>query len=282
MFIKMKSNFIMNNLKVSVLMAVYNGGQCLRSSIDSILNQTFTDFEFIIINDGSTDRSLEIINEYREKDERIILLNQVNTGLTKALNSGARFAKGRFIARQDADDISLPDRLEQQVSYMRKNPGTVVLGSKADIIKDEDLISAYSREKYKSFAVSVDISKQNHLPHSSVLFRKEIFKKCGGYNETFKVSQDFDLWNRMAAFGNIDILKNTLVLRRIESSGISRQYFFMQMRAAAKIRWKYRRINSIQTLFLIYWYAVRHIIVAFLFNDKDIRDFFDKKRIGEN
>jgi glycosyltransferase involved in cell wall biosynthesis len=120
---------------ISVVMPVYNAAQYLREAIDSILNQTFRDFEFIIINDGSTDRSLEIIQSYN--DDRIRLINQKNTGLAKALNNGIAIAKSDFIARMDADDISIPERLTSQFSFLESNVDVVAVGSNAEVIDKE-------------------------------------------------------------------------------------------------------------------------------------------------
>ena len=104
---------------ISVLMSVYNGELCLAEAIESILNQTFRDFEFLIINDGSTDSSWEIIQRYAEKDQRIVPITQENIGLTKSLNKGILIAKGEFIARQDSDDLSLPKRFDKQLPWVK-------------------------------------------------------------------------------------------------------------------------------------------------------------------
>lgn len=114
--------------KVSVVMSVYNGEKYLPETIDSILNQTFKDFEFIIINDGSTDKTAKILTSY--DDPRIRIFNQENMGLTKSLNRAISLAKGEYIARMDADDISYPERLKKQVDYLNKNPDIGLVGSK--------------------------------------------------------------------------------------------------------------------------------------------------------
>jgi glycosyltransferase involved in cell wall biosynthesis len=119
--------------RISVVMSVYNGEKYLRQAIESILQQTYTDFEFIIIDDGSTDSSREIIQSYDDKRIRLVI-NEQNIGLTKSLNKGIRLAKGEFIARMDADDISLPQRFEKQVAYLDSHPEVGVLGTYANII----------------------------------------------------------------------------------------------------------------------------------------------------
>ena len=130
---------------ISVVMSVYNGEKYLKRSIDSILNQTFKDFEFIIINDGSTDKSLEIIKSY--DDDRIVLIDQENKGLTKSLNIGIKTASGKYIARQDADDVSLPDRLKKQVDFLEVREDVVLLGCRAyEVIGEKRILSRYFEE----------------------------------------------------------------------------------------------------------------------------------------
>ncbi len=119
---------------ISVVMSVYNGDKYLREEIESILNQTFKDFEFIIVNDGSTDKSLEIIKSYN--DPRIVIIDQENTGLAKALNNGINIAKGRYIARMDQDDISNPERFEKQIEFLENLSEYVAIGSWSNHISE--------------------------------------------------------------------------------------------------------------------------------------------------
>ena len=121
-----------NDPKISVVMAVYNGEKYLREAIDSILNQTFKDFEFIIVNDGSTDRTREILESFI--DPRIVLIHQEHMGLTKSLNRGIALAKGKYIARQDADDISMAERLEKQFNFLESHENVALLGTAGHII----------------------------------------------------------------------------------------------------------------------------------------------------
>jgi glycosyltransferase involved in cell wall biosynthesis len=121
--------------KVSVVMSVYNGEKYLCEAIDSILNQTFENFEFLIVNDGSTDRTLEILQSYR--DPRIkVINNERNIGLTASLNKGLKIAKGEYVARMDADDVSFPHRLEQQKAFLDRNPRVAMVGSWAEVIDE--------------------------------------------------------------------------------------------------------------------------------------------------
>src|SRR4051812_32189612 len=122
----------MSEVKVTVLMSAYNTEMYISEAIHSVLNQTFTDFELLIVNDGSTDKTMEIIQTF--KDPRIILVNQPNGGVSKALNNGLHHAKAKFIARFDSDDICYPERLQVQYDFMQENPDYVLCGSSADYI----------------------------------------------------------------------------------------------------------------------------------------------------
>ena len=124
------------NPLVSVLMSVYNGDRYLDEAIDSILSQTYENFEFIIINDGSTDHTKDILSSYSNQDNRIRVFHQKNHGLTFSLNRGLELSRGKYVARMDADDISSPRRLEEQINYLRANPEVGVLGTQMEIINE--------------------------------------------------------------------------------------------------------------------------------------------------
>lgn len=188
------------NPKISVIMSVYNGERYLREAIESILNQTFTDFEFIIVNDGSTDSSLEIIQSY--DDERIkIINNEKNIGLTKSLNKALKVARGEYIARQDADDISLPNRFEEQIKYLERHPEVALLGTNIyKIDENGKIIGKYIVLAKPSIK---DLFNGNQFNHGSVMFKKEVIDELGGYNELFKYAQDYELWLRIAKHYNI-------------------------------------------------------------------------------
>lgn len=182
----------MKKPKVSAVMAVYNGEKYLDESTQSILNQTFKDFEFIIINDASTDKSLKIIRKYKRKDPRIVLLNnKKNLGLTKSLNKGLKKARGRYIARQDADDISLPSRLEKQFSFLEKNKDFFLCGTNfrqvdasGRIIPTKPLVCSWEEIK-KKLALGV-----SPLVHPSIMFRNKGFF----YREKMWYCEDFDFF----------------------------------------------------------------------------------------
>jgi glycosyltransferase involved in cell wall biosynthesis len=182
--------------KISVVMSVYNGGKYLKLAVESILNQSFKDFEFIIINDGSTDKSLDLLKSFQKQDERIKIISRENKGLISSLNEGIKLAQGEYITRMDADDISKTTRLEKQLKYMEEN-NLMVCGAWAQGIdelgnKIKDMNYPPSEKKIKSSSLL-----HNPFIHPSVMFRKDVFKKAGGYKKFFKHIEDYELWTRI-------------------------------------------------------------------------------------
>ncbi len=209
--------------KISVLMSVYNGSVYLRESIESILNQTFTDFEFIIINDCSTDNSWEIINEYAEKDSRIVLVNnEENIGLTKSLNKGLNIAKGEYIARQDADDISFSQRFEKQVLLLDKHLEVALASCEIEYINPEGGFIGKDLSACAPDLVAWYLLFFNRLSgHSQVVFRKKLVLDLGGYCESYRYSQDYELWCRIVKIRKIFILPEVLLQQRRHNQSIS-------------------------------------------------------------
>lgn len=178
--------------RVTVLMPVYNGERYLKEAIDSILSQTRKDFDFLIINDGSTDSSEEIIKSYH--DPRITLVNHdKNRGLVEALNQGLDLACGDYVARMDCDDVSLPSRLEKQVCFMDKNKDVGVCGT---------WIKFIGTNRIKKYPVSHESIKFNYLyscpiAHPTIMIRKSIFAANNiKYDDNYKHAEDYELWSR--------------------------------------------------------------------------------------
>lgn len=204
-----------DNPTISVIMSVYNGKEYLRESIESILNQTFTDFEFIIIDDGSTDNSLKIIQKFNDTRIRIIE-NKNNIGLTKSLNKALQQATGKYIARQDADDISLPNRFKEQVNYLNNHPEIVLLGTNIYLIDENSKIIG---KRITSEKPNINkLKKKNQFTHGSVMYKNEIISQLGGYNELFKYSQDYELWLRITKYHNVRNLTQLLYKSRLHDA----------------------------------------------------------------
>jgi glycosyltransferase involved in cell wall biosynthesis len=205
--------------KISVVMSVYNGEKHLRESIDSILNQTFTDFEFIIINDGSTDHTKQILESY--SDPRIRLFHQKNIGLTKSLNRGLNVANGEYIARQDADDISLPNRLEIQLQSMRSNRSLVLVGSFVHVINSHGRKLHLIKYPTHSDQIRDSLLERSCFCHGSVIFDKGLVNRLGGYCEEFKYAQDYDLWLRVSEHAEVSNIASPLYKLRFDSDSIT-------------------------------------------------------------
>lgn len=204
--------------RVTVLMSVYNGEAYLRQAIDSILNQTYQDFEFLIVNDGSTDSSRDIILSY--KDPRIRMIdNQHNMGLTKSLNRGLEKAKGKFIARMDADDISLPDRFSKQISFLEQHPEVGVLGTWLESIDINGETASIWKMPVSHSLIVWTLQFNNYLMHPTVMMRRDLVKRAGGYN-LIGPSQDYDLWCRLAKQTRMANLPEPLVRHRLHESSI--------------------------------------------------------------
>lgn len=216
-------------------MPVYNSERYLSIAIESILTQTFRDFEFIIVNDGSTDSSLEIIQRFQTQDPRIRIIDQTNQGITKSLNNAINLAQGKYIARMDADDISMPTRLEKQYQFMETHPEIAVCGSRALIIdEDGDAI-----RNDRVVCTHENIEKRHllgkcSLKHPSVIIRTDILRKVNGYNEDLPYAQDFDLWLRIGEIGKLYNLPDVLIKYRRNSHSISYQKKREQWEAACK------------------------------------------------
>lgn len=204
-------------------MSVYNGEPYLSEAIESILQQTYSDFEFVIINDGSTDNSLSIIKSFQEKDERIVLVSRENKGLIASLNEGIELAKGKYIARMDADDISLSTRFEQQVDFMEKNEAVVVCGTWIEQI----YIDGRKPKLTKYYTSSKDIKTQLlfscPFAHPSVFIRKSILVDNNiRYNNKFVHAEDYYLWTELSRFGEFANLNKALLRYRYLEDSITR------------------------------------------------------------
>lgn len=208
--------------KVSVVMSVFSGERYLKDAVESILSQTFHDFEFIIINDGSTDSTPQILQGYAQADKRIRIVNQANMGLTKSLNRGISLARGKWIARQDADDISMSSRLEKQLEFLASHPEVGVLGTAVKVISSKGKIIRIVRSELEDGDIQFYLLRDNPLAHGSVMFSMDIFERIGGYDEAIRYGQDYDLWWRMSRYTRLANLPEPLYYLRKHDSSVSR------------------------------------------------------------
>jgi hypothetical protein len=211
---------------VSVLMAVHNGEAYLAEAIQSILNQTFTDFEFIILDDASTDQTPNILKGFARHDHRITLLeNPTNLGLTRSLNKGLVICRGDYIARMDADDISLSHRLSEQIAYLDQHPDAVMVTGHYHLIDDQGDLLGTLRRNPDAILVAWGMMFFNYVGgHGQVMFRRQPVLGLGGYNESRRYSQDYELWLRLMSQGKIAIVPRVWSKIRIHNQNVSRQH----------------------------------------------------------
>lgn len=256
--------------KISVVMPTYNTDvSILKTAVDSILNQTFRDFEFIIIDDGSTNNSVEYLNSIA--DQRVKLIrNDTNIGITKSLNIGLRAAKGKYIARMDSDDIAFPERFEKQYAFMESHPDVFVCGTKVKHFRDElspaarqaneeknamafikDKISwlidntrikktqaNYELEDMESYRVRMLFANPGPMHPTAFLNHEKLIKHHMEYDERLAYAQDYDLWMRISSIGRICVLPDVLLHYRIHSGQVSKARRDLQNKYAQMIQKK--------------------------------------------
>jgi glycosyltransferase involved in cell wall biosynthesis len=215
---------------ISVVMPAYNSSAYISEAIASIRRQTFRDFELIVVDDGSTDDTVKIASAHASKDARIRILNCGSANVCVARNLGGREAKYPWIAAMDADDVALPERLEKQMAAVAANPRIVALGTAVYHMIDGRALSVARNgpeseaEFYRRRQVGEDIS----IYHPTALMRREIWLEAGGYDVSFKICEDFELFDRLAAFGTILTLTEPLLYYRVHQGSMSMRLYFAQ------------------------------------------------------
>lgn len=203
---------------VSVVMTAYNAQEFLNIAIDSILLQTYKNFEFIIVDDGSTDHSGSIINTY--DDKRIKYIHQKNSGQAAALNKGIGLAKGEYIARMDADDISYPTRLQKQVDFLKGNKNIGMVGAGHDFIDEDSGIFAQAYYLDRNQDVKMEFLVRNPFAHGTVMIRRSVLNDVGGYDANEPI-EDYELWWRVAQKYEVANIPEMLLGYRVVPTGIS-------------------------------------------------------------
>ncbi len=236
--------------EVSVVMAVYNGKDYLRRSIDTILAQSFGDFEFIIIDDGSTDGATDILREYAAGDPRIKLVIRPNKGLTASLNEGLHLACGTYIARFDGDDLADPQRLYKQVMFMRQHPQVVLLGGAHEFIDQHDRLLTILRPPTDNANLQEQcLDGTTPICHPLAMYRRDAALKIGGYDESYLVAQDLDFWLRLGEVGELACLPDVILKYRLHDKSVSEKKQAMQvanMKRACETAWVRRGITDRQ------------------------------------
>ncbi|OGI09866.1 MAG: hypothetical protein A2Y40_08490 [Candidatus Margulisbacteria bacterium GWF2_35_9] len=240
---------------ITVLMSVYNGEDYLVTAIESILLQSYQNFSFIIVNDASTDSSLDIIKNFQRSSDKIILINnKKNIGLTKSLNIALKEVQSKYVARQDCDDISDIHRFEKQLNFMETHPEIKLLGTRYNEIDETGRIMGPQSLRFikESKDIRKNILRFNPFAHGSVMIRTDILKEMNGYNELFLFAQDYELWLRILNDHNACNLDDELMSRRVTQNIISIKNLDKQRAYVVKAKLKYlRRIRLTDCFFLL-------------------------------
>lgn len=218
---------------ISIIMAVYNCSSTVEEAIDSILNQTYTNWEFIICDDCSTDNTLEIVREYEKKypDKFKVIQNETNSKLSYSLNHCLKYADGEFIARMDGDDISVPERFETQVKYLREHPDVDLCSTLVQRFDENGLADIIVKPEFPD-----RYTQRNHVAfnHATIMTYKYVYEKCGGYTVSKRTvrAQDFDLWFRFFYhdFKGVNLQK-PLYLMREDLNAVKRRTFKVRFNA---------------------------------------------------
>lgn len=229
-------------------MSVYNASRYLREAVESILSQTFRDFEFIIIDDGSTDASPQLLREFAARDPRVRLSVRDNKGLTVTLNQALAQARGEFVARMDCDDVALPDRFQKQLDYLRSDPSLVCIGGHFELIDDKGRLLTRLRPPSDDQAIQkLLLAGHTAISHPAAMMRREAVMRVGGYDPYFKTTQDLDLWLRLGEIGRLGNVPDVVLKFRQHGGSVSETRREEQRRfgrEACERAWKRRGITD--------------------------------------
>lgn len=262
---------------ISVVMSVYNEEKYVASAIKSILNQTYTNFEFIIINDGSTDNSESVIKSF--DDERIVYKKIEKVSFAAALNTGLKIAKYDFIARMDADDISTPDRFEKQINFLVENPAVQVLSSGYALFREKNISHIYQLP-----VADKDIKEQlnysSAICHAGSVFLKNHILNFGGYNENMDILEDIELWLRIRKETSFHNLDDILYLIRVKENSMTSneaskpKQFFKDIYLKNFDKSYYENLQKVD---------IDYAILLFKFSEKtEFRKFISEKKLLSN
>ncbi|TES83524.1 MAG: glycosyltransferase [Hadesarchaea archaeon] len=219
---------------LSVIMSVFNGEKYVKETVESILNQSFRDFEFIIVNDGSTDGTPRILRNF--DDDRIKIIDQENQGPAKARNRAIRVSKGKYIGIIDCGDVAFKKKMEIQINFLERNKEIYGVGAWANIVDEDGKIVGVMEQSTEFKDIKKTILKSNTFIHSSMVFRRKLFDKIGLYDESFKFAHDYDLVIRAVRKFKIVNIPQVLLNYRISEESISFQKRKQQSYYALKIR----------------------------------------------
>ena len=229
--------------KISVVTSVYNGEAFIKECVDSILSQTFEDFEYIILNNGSTDSTAKILSQYT--DPRLKIVHQENLGIVNSLNKGTSLCRSDLIAHLDADDFVHPFWLEKHIDYISQNQDVVLCSSRFEELYKGKLYS----QSFPFIEADQEIRKSlcffNPIPHSFTIMRKSSLQKVGGYDPKLNIVHDYDLWIRLLEEGKAHNLDEVLGVYRAHDSSFASKKERTMIKEAFQVQWKaYRNLGG--------------------------------------
>jgi glycosyltransferase involved in cell wall biosynthesis len=221
---------------ISVLMPVCNAGRFLAPAVESVLAQTFSDFELIAIDDGSSDESGKVLANFAARDPRIRLFSHGNQGIVATLNRALELARAPLVARMDADDICRPDRFGKQVAYMQHHPEIAAVSGAMDVIDESDTYLRTDAFPTLPDAIDSELLHRSCVCHPAVMARTAVLRSLGGYRRNVQYAEDYDLWLRMSEVGRIANLPDVLLSHRVHPSKTSERQFIAQELAVLAAR----------------------------------------------
>lgn len=229
-----------DSVKISVIMSVYNGEDYLSETLDSVVNQTFSDWELIVINDCSTDSTSEILSKYADMDARIkVYTNEVNLRLPSSLNKAISFAQGKYIARMDADDICLPQRLEKQYAFMEDHPDIALSSCRFMTLKNGVISSGGCGGRTDNDSIKALLLVTNPILHPGIIAKADVIRELG-YDKNFTCTEDMELWTRFVMAGHkVQILPEYLMIYRLHDKQITGTTIEKQHREVVAIQKRY-------------------------------------------
>jgi len=251
----------MNNVKVSIIMSTFNDSAYIKLAIDSVLQQTFSNWEFIIINDASSDKTEEIVENFAKQDKRIRYYKNVkNKGLVANLITGVYKANGEYIARIDGDDEWVnKNKLKQQITFLEKNQDYGLVGAWANIIDTAGNQILKTKNPVNDIDIRNYILIENCFFHSSVVIRKKVLDKVGGYNISIKTAEDYELWLKIGLASKIYNIPACLINYRINPNGINSTMYNTQLNETIKIIQTFKYYYPNYFLSLILWYMRKYV-----------------------
>lgn len=251
-------------VKISILLPTFNGGDFLKQAVESVLTQSFLDWELLIIDDGSTDQSIAQIKNFTAADSRVrFMTHSANKGLTASLNEGLNESSGEFIARIDSDDVwSNPAKLQNQLQFLLQNPRVGLLGTWARVAGADGRPKGELKYPASDYLIRKEILAHNCFVHSSVLAPRRLMLDCGGYDPADNYVEDYGLWLRMGLRAQLCNLQEIMVNYRLNPAGITRSRHKAQVAAAANLVAGFKDQYPNYGLARVKW-AVQKVLTSF-------------------